>query len=217
MARLTMPPGSHAGRVPQAPDLRLERDVVRLVALAGELPDEHGRGADERGLAEDEPAASRPVLVQGRLVQRLDRRVGVLPLDVDDAATPVGQAGVFDLIEGLLGVVVRASGQEVHADGARGEDPFAVPDQRPGALRRCARRREDGSRSASAGAVGRGSSAIPVEVAFAADGDDAVVQGAAVPARPGARAGPATPRSVRARARGPVRRRRRGGSARRRR
>ena len=53
-------PHTHAGRLPQAPHFRLERNVVRLRGVAGELPDEHRRRTDQRRLAAEQPAPRVP-------------------------------------------------------------------------------------------------------------------------------------------------------------
>ena len=51
----TLTPTPVASR--STPDLGLERDIVGLVVLAGELQHEHGGGAHQRGFADDQPAA----------------------------------------------------------------------------------------------------------------------------------------------------------------
>src|SRR5919108_4911 len=94
------------GAVPKRGDLRLEGNVVGLVLLAGELPDEHRGGADQGRLAEDQPAARHSVMVQRRLVVRLDLVVGVGAVRGEDAAEAVLQTGILDPVEGLVRVVV---------------------------------------------------------------------------------------------------------------
>ena len=58
----------HPRRLAQAPHLGLERNVVRLRGVPGELPDEHGRGAQQCGLAAEQPASRVPVVAERLLI-----------------------------------------------------------------------------------------------------------------------------------------------------
>ena len=155
------------------------------------------RGAHQGGLAAEQPAAGLPVVVERRLVQLLDLGVGVAARR-RRARTARGRRSSADSSASklLVRVVVGAGGEQVHADRPRGQHPFPVLDQRT----RAAGARAAGaaaSRTGRAPARSRGSSAVPVEVALAADGDDARRPAPPGRARPAATAGAATPRSRR--------------------
>ena len=146
------------GRLPQAPHLRLERNVVRLRRVAGQLPDEHRGGADERRLAAEEPAPRLPVVAQRRLVQLLAAGVrDSAPSGVESQQVVVVEAAVFERVE-RSSARSWPGGEIIHPDRAGGQQPLAVLDQRgcePCAWARPGRPRRASARTSSGEAAHR--------------------------------------------------------------
>ena len=183
--------------------------------VPGELPDEHRRGAGQRGLAAEEPAPRLAVVaaaMPGRAPRCRRRHSG--PIASRSHSARSSKQRVSSALKLLVGPVVRPRGEVVHADRARGQHPLAVLDQRlgarplqPGRRRAAASRQREERAEARARVIGGTGGGRRRRRRRACRR-----RAAAGRARPASGAGAARPRCRRAGARGACRRRRPAGS-----
>ena len=154
------PPHRSACRADSGP--RARTGCCRACGPCGSAPSTNSAVApDQGGLAGDEPAARLAVVVQrasGRgppSPGRHSRRPGRARQRVESTKHASSIAS-----NASVGPVVGLRGEQIHADGAGGQHPLAVLDERAGLLRRAEAGRSSASRSVSASARAEGNSVL---------------------------------------------------------